>query len=128
MITGFVEEARKLVPGCLFMTIYPDPFPGHLERRKGIELEQLTESVDEFVVPLYDMAYETTYWLEILATGFQDVLDSPFSIELYAIGIEDENLLHATRVAREYAHSVVFAYDGEVARRLVRALEEPTEV
>lgn len=128
MVTDFVAAARDLVPGRLFMTLYPDPYPGHLYRRKGIELERLAELVDEFVVPLYDMAYETTYWLEILATGFQDCLDTPFSIELYAVAIEDENLRRAARVAGEYGESIVFAYDAEAGRRTVRALEDGADV
>jgi len=120
IITDFVAEARERVPGRLYLTLYPDPYPGHLEARAGVDVDALSEYVDEFVVPLYDMAYETTYWLEILATGFRDLLEVPFSIELYAINIELDNLIHAMEVAEEYANAVLFGYESGNARAALR--------
>lgn len=67
VITDFLEEAVEHIPGRVYMTLYPDPYPGHLYERAGIDLEALEPFVDEFVVPLYDTAYETTYWLETIA-------------------------------------------------------------
>jgi hypothetical protein len=122
VITAFVAEARERVPGRLYMTLYPDPYPGHLERRSGIDVDALAEYVDEFVVPLYDMAYETTYWLETIATGFRDRLDRPFSIELYAINIDIDNLIHAMEVADEYANAVLFGYEAGNARAAIRRM------
>jgi hypothetical protein len=124
VITGFVEDVRDVVPGRLLMTLYPNPYPGHLSKRAGIDPDALASVVDEFVVPLYDMAYETTYWLEIIAQGFQDALACPFSIELYAVNIDHENLVQAATVADAYAHSVLFAYDAEAARRVITAVRE----
>jgi len=120
IITEFVAEARERVPGELYLTLYPDPYPGHLEARSGIDIDALEEYVDEFVVPIYDMAYETTYWLEVLASGFQDRLDTPFSIELYAINIDVDNLIKAMEVAEEYAESVLFGYEAGNARATIR--------
>jgi len=57
VITEFVAKARERIPGRLFLTLYPDPYPGHLSRRSGIDVDALEEHVDEFVVPIYDMAY-----------------------------------------------------------------------
>jgi hypothetical protein len=122
VITAFVAEARERVPGKLYMTLYPDPYPGHLERRSGIDVDSLAEYVDEFVVPLYDMAYGTTYWLETIATGFRDRLDRPFSIELYAINIDIDNLIHAMEVADEYANAVLFGYEAGNARAAIRRM------
>jgi len=120
VITEFVAEARERVPGRLYMTLYPDPYPGHLEERSGIDVDALSAYVDEFVVPIYDMAYETTYWLEVIASGFEDRLDTPFSIELYAINIDVDNLIHATEVAEEYATAVLFGYEAGNARAAIR--------
>jgi hypothetical protein len=122
VITEFVAAARERVPGDLYLTLYPDPYPGHVYERAGLDLDALAEHVDEFVVPLYDMAYETTYWLEILARGFVDALDRPFSIELYAVNVDVDNLLKATEVADEYAESVLFGYDASNARATIRRL------
>jgi hypothetical protein len=120
VITDFVAEARERVPGDLYLTLYPDPYPGHLEARSGIDVDALAEYVDEFVVPIYDTAYGTTYWLEALARGFADRLDAPFSIELYAINIDVDNLIHAAEVADEYAENVLFGYEAGNARAAIR--------
>jgi hypothetical protein len=120
VITEFVSEARQHVSGRLFMTLYPDPYPGHLERRAGIDVDAVSEYVDEFVVPIYDTAYGTTYWVEALAAGFRDRLEIPFSVELYAINIDLDDLERAMEVADEYAHSVLFGYEAGNARALLR--------
>ena len=119
VVTDFVAEVRERVPGRLYLTVYPDPYPGHLVERSGVNPERLDAMADEFVVPLYDMAYETTYWLEVIASGFADRLDS-FSIELYAIDIDMENLVKAAEVAEAYAETVVFGYHAGNARALIR--------
>jgi hypothetical protein len=122
VITEFVREARERVPGDLYLTLYPDPYPGHVYEREGLDLEALSEYVDEFVVPLYDMAYSTTYWLEILAKGFESALDTPFSIELYAVDVDIDNLIDAAEVAGEYSETVLFGYDASNARATLRRL------
>ncbi len=127
VITDFVRDARQRVPGRLYMTLYPDPFPGHLSERAGIDPGALEPFVDEFVVPLYDMAYETTYWIEILAQGFRDALSKPFSIELYAVNVDLDNLVRTSTVASTYAHSVLYAYDAEAARETITRLRNREE-
>ncbi|MDG5778103.1 hypothetical protein QA599_16735 [Haloarculaceae archaeon H-GB1-1] len=123
VITEFVAEARERVPGRLYMTLYPDPYPGHLTERAGIDVDAVAEYVDEFVVPLYDLDYGTTYWLEILAKGFVDELSTPFSIELYAVDVDVDDLIHAIEVAAEYGHSVLFGYDASNARAAIRRMK-----
>ncbi|SEQ34045.1 hypothetical protein [Natrinema salaciae] len=126
VITEFVGEAVERIPGTVYMTLYPDPYPGHLYERAGIELAAVEEYVDEFVVPLYDTAYGTTYWLETIAKGFQSALETPFNVELYAVNVDIDNLIHATEVAREYANGVFFGYEasnGRAALRRMRADE-----
>lgn len=122
VITEFVAEAREHVPGKLYLTLYPDPYPGHLERRSGIDVDALSEYVDEFVVPIYDTAYGTTYWLEVIASGFADRLDAPFSVELYAINIDIEDLIKAGEVVGEYGESVLFGYESGNARAALRRM------
>lgn len=121
-ITSFVEEATERIPGRSYLTLYPDPYPGHLHERAGLSLEALSGLVDEFVVPLYDMAYTTTYWLETIARGFETALEAPFSIELYAVDLDLENLIHATEVAAEYGEHVLFGYDASTARAAIRRM------
>ncbi|MEF8907691.1 MAG: hypothetical protein V5A13_07510, partial [Haloarculaceae archaeon] len=78
--------------------------------------------VDEFVVPLYDTAYGTTYWLEAIASGFVDRLETPFSIELYAVNVDVEDLIHATEVAEAYGEAVLYGYDASNARATLRRM------
>jgi hypothetical protein len=122
VITEFVADATDRIPGKSYLTLYPDPYPGHLYERAGLDLEALAEHVDEFVVPLYDTAYETTYWLETIASGFEDALDAPFSVELYCVDVDVENLVHAAEVVDEYANDVFFGYQASNARAALRRM------
>jgi hypothetical protein len=123
VVTEFVAEAADRIPGKTYFTLYPDPYPGHLYERAGLDLDALAEYVDEFVVPLYDMAYTTTYWLEAIASGFEDALDAPFSVELYAVDVDVDNLIHAAEVADAYAEDVLFGYDASNARAALRRMK-----
>ena len=131
VITEFVAEATDRVPGRTLLTLYPDPYPDHLAARAGIDVDALSEHVDEFVVPLYDTAYETTYWVETIARGFRSRLggdydmygappDTPFSLELYAVDVDVDALIHATEVAETYAKDVFFGYDANNAAAALR--------
>ncbi|MFC7154660.1 hypothetical protein ACFQPA_04220 [Halomarina halobia] len=123
VIEEFVAEARERVPGRLHLTLYPDPYPGHLRERAGLDPAALDEYVDEFVVPIYDMAYSTTYWLEVIATGFVDELVTPFSIELYAVNVDVDRLIKASEVADAYSKDVLFGYDAANARAALRRMD-----
>ncbi|WP_440989522.1 hypothetical protein [Haloarchaeobius baliensis] len=127
VITGFVAEAAERIPGKTYFTLYPDPYPDHLCRRAGLDLDAIAEHVDEFVVPLYDMAYSTTYWLEVIASGFVDALSKPFSIELYAVDVDIDSLAHATEVADAYAEDVYFGYDASQARATIRRMKADSQ-
>jgi len=120
VITEFVDEATDRIPGRTYFTLYPDPYPGHLFRRAGLNLPALEPFVDEFVVPLYDLGYHTTYWLEVIASGFADQLDRPFSVELYAVDLDIDRLIHATEVVETYGKDVFFGYDAATARATIR--------
>nr|WP_020220876.1 hypothetical protein [Halarchaeum acidiphilum] len=118
-----VADARERVPGDLYLTLHADPFPGHLLARSGIDLDALAAHVDEFVVPLYDTAYGTTYWLESLASGFADRvrdLDARLGVELYAVDPEVDALADAAETVEEYADGVYFGYQSGNARAVLR--------
>ncbi len=115
-IAQFVRAVRSVITGKLLLTLYPDPYPGHLPRRFGVDPGRLGDSVDTFVVPIYDLSYSTTYWIETLAQGFRDLLTRPFLIELYGLGVPEERLIKAARVAWAYADGVVIAYEKDLAK------------
>jgi hypothetical protein len=115
VITDFIFACRKLVAGELFLTVYPDPYPGHLLERFGVQIQQLKQLVDVFVVPIFDTSYGTTYWLETIAKGFQDLFNGhPWYIELYGDGIAPARLLKAAQVANAYANGVLIAYASDI--------------
>jgi hypothetical protein len=125
VVAAFVREVRDRVPGDLYLTLYPDPYPGHLRTRSGVDIEALAPVVEEFVVPIYDTAYGTTYWLETIAKGFESRLadvDARLGIELYAVEVEIDALVHATEVAAAYADAVYFGYDASNAAAAIRRL------
>lgn len=123
VVTEFLEDAARRVDTPLSLTLYPDPFPSHQYERFGLDVSRASDIVDFFVVPIYETHYDTTHWLETLALGFEDNLDKPFYVELYAPNIEMENLVKAARVALEHADGVLFAYDDESASEAKRKLE-----
>ncbi|ELZ43535.1 hypothetical protein C471_00425 [Halorubrum saccharovorum DSM 1137] len=137
VITEFVADAADRIPGRVLLTLYPDPYPGHLRARAGLDLDRLAEHVDEFVVPLYDTEYATTYWLETVARGFRSRLggdydvhgappETPFSLELYAVEVDVDDLIHAAEVAERYAKDVFFGYDANNAAAALRRKDADT--
>jgi len=131
VIAGFVADAADRIPGRLSLTVYPDPYPGHLRERAGLDLDALAAHVDEFVVPLYDTAYGTTHWLESLARGFRSRLggaydpdgpepETPLAIELYAVDVDIDALVAAAEVASRYVGDVLFGYDAGNAAAAIR--------
>ena len=126
VVTDFVSTIRERVPGDCYLTLYPDPYPGHLRARSGVDIEALAPMVEEFVVPIYDTAYGTTYWLETIAKGFESRLagrDTRLGIELYAVEVDIDALAHATEVAEAYADGVYFGYDASNAAATIRRLQ-----
>ncbi|WP_299333347.1 hypothetical protein [Haloplanus sp.] len=125
VVTDFVTAVRERVPGDLYLTCYPDPYPGHLRARSGLDIEALAPHVEEFVAPIYDTAYGTTYWLETIANGFESRLaglDARLGVELYAVEVDVDALVDATTVAEAYADAVYFGYDASNTAAAIRRL------
>jgi len=76
-----------------------------------LKIWTLKKCVDFFLVPLYDLAYSTTYWLETLVYDFYNQLEKPLYIELYAAnpGPKLKNLLSAIVSVSNYADGVILA-------------------
>lgn len=126
MITDFVRSCREVTQNKLYMTLYPDPLKDHHYYRFGVDIDAVTDEIDYFVIPVYDLHYSVTYWLETLAWGFQDMLKKPFLIELYACDLDPKKLAKATQVAQHYADGVLFAYarNAEYVEHVLSILEE----
>ncbi len=70
----------------------------------------------------------STTWRTRRPTGWrfsqswQDRLSTPFSIELYAVDVDVDDLSKAVEVAEEYAETVLFGYDASNARATIRRM------
>jgi hypothetical protein len=129
VVTGFVRAAADRVPGRLSLGVHPDPYGDRLRTRSGVDLAALADVVDEVVVPLYDPAYGTTYWVESLAGGFCDRLaeaDVEVAAELYAVEVDLDALVAATGAASVADH-VYFGYDAGTAVAALRRQRADTK-
>ena len=123
-ISDFVSSASEIVKAnskSFSVTVMPDPWFGN--ERFGEDLKKLEELVDFFIIPLYDMEYSTTYWLETFCYGFKRSLKKPFFIELYAAnpGPSMKNLLNAIVSVSRFVNGLFLA-THKVA--LARAFQE----
>lgn len=126
VITDFVVEAAERVSGDLYATLRPDPYPGALQERAGLDPRALAASVDGFFVPLCGRGYETVYWVETLARGLGTELgdlDASLTVQLSADGVTTDRLVDVTRMVEPHADSVVygtFPDDVETVRAVLR--------
>ncbi len=125
-ITQFIRDVRSHCTDELYVTAYPDPYPGNLRGRTGLDPKELAALVDGFVVPLCSISYETTYWVESLARGFArelDALDIPLTVQLSASNVRVDRLVDVTRQISPYADSVIYGTTtdtAEVVREVIR--------
>lgn len=115
-ITQFVRAASDRVAGDLVVTLYPDPYPGNLRERAGLDPESLAPLVDGFLVPLCGIGYETTYWVESLARGFGSELgglDARLTVQLSASDADADRLVDVTRQVDPHVDRVVYGADEE---------------
>lgn len=111
VIGAFVRDAAARVEGDLIATLSPDPYPGNLQRRVGLDPQALASHVDGFLVPLCDESYETTYWVETLARGFARELadlDVELTLQLSAGRVAADRLIGLTRQIEPYADAIVY--------------------
>lgn len=111
VVTAFVAEAASRVDSRLTATLYPDPYPGHLRERAGLDPQALAPYVDEFLVPLCSIGYETTYWVESLARGFAtelEGLESTLSVQLSAPEADVERLTGLSRQVAPHVDRLVY--------------------
>jgi len=126
VVTDFIKEASKLVKenGKSFsVTLLPDPCFG--KERYGEDFRSLAKYVDFFIVPMYDLVYSTTYWLETLAIDFCNQLEKPLFVELYAAnpGPKLKNLLAAMIAVSDYAEGIILAtHDTVRAKKIQKSL------
>ena len=129
-ITRFVADAADRVDGELVATLYPDPYPGNLRERAGLDPDALAAHADGFLVPLCGVGYATTYWVESLARGFArevDGLDATLTVQLSADGVDPDRLVGLARRVGPHADAVVFGThraDVDAVRGAIRRLSE----
>ncbi|ARS90575.1 hypothetical protein [Natrarchaeobaculum aegyptiacum] len=111
VVTSFVADAAARVDGRLTATLYPDPYPNHLRERAGLDPQALAQHVDEFLVPLCSIGYETTYWVESLARGFAtelEGLEPSLSVQVSAPEADVERLTGLSRQVAPHVDRIVY--------------------
>jgi uncharacterized lipoprotein YddW (UPF0748 family) len=131
-ITEFIGEASKIVKEkqkSFSVTILPDPCFG--KQRYGEDFHSLAKYVDFFLVPLYDLTYSATYWLETIAYGFHKQLEKPLYIELYAAnpGPKLKKLLAAMNAISNYVEGITLAtHDNKLAKKIQNKIANDKEL
>ena len=126
IVTDFVSKASKIVKENkkpFSVTLLPDPYFG--KERYGEDLHSLEKHVDFFIVPIYDMAYSTTYWLQTLVYAFRKQTKKPLYVELYAAnpGPKQKNLQAAIVKISKYVDGIILAtHDSEIAKQIRKNL------
>lgn len=134
VVTTFVAEAAERAVGDLWVTLPPDPYPGNLRERRGIEPAALADHVDGFYVPLCSQRYETTYWVETLARGFETELeahDVPLALHLSASDVDVDRFVELGRKIRPHGDLLVFntaRCEFDAVRSVVERLREDDAV
>ncbi|WP_330633153.1 hypothetical protein [Halocatena halophila] len=131
-ITQFIRDASSHCADELYVTAYPDPYPGNLCDRTGLNPQKLTPLVDGFLVPLCSISYETTYWVESLARGFAHelaALDVSLTFQLSSSNVGVDRLVDVTRQIDSYADSVIYGTTtdtADVVRGVIRQCTDRT--
>lgn len=118
---NFVKQISKITQKELSVTLYPDPF---YQERYGIDIAALARYIDYFLIPLYDISYQSLYWLDILAHGFYKILKKPFYIMLYAKDVDLENLKKAAKMVGRYTNNIIISYDDDKAYEIYKMLKK----
>lgn len=117
--TNFVKQISKITQKELSITLYPDPF---YQERYGIDIAALSKYIDYFLIPLYDISYQSLYWLDILAHAFTKRLTKPFYIMLYAKDVSLKNLKNAARLVSKYTKNIIISYDNDKAAEIKKMM------
>ena len=128
-LVGEISEIVKENNKGFSVTILPDPCFG--KERYGEDFHALAKYVDFFLVPIYDLAYSTTYWLETLALDFKKQLPKPLYIELYASNARPKlkNLLSAIVAVSNYADGIILAtHDPCITKEIQEKLVTDNEL
>lgn len=129
-IHDFISTAASRCLGRLYLTLYPDPFPGSLVTRNGTDPARLAPIVDGFVIPLCDVDYQTTYWVEILARGFRTRLESydcTLTMQLASDGIPYETLIQLGTDLQSHADQIIFGTYPDSAETVAAAIAALSE-
>ena len=119
--TNFIKQVSGITRKQLSLTLYPDPF---YPERYGLDIKTLSKYVDFFLIPLYDISYQSLYWLEILTHAFAKRLTNPFYIMLYAKDINLENLKNVARLVSKYTKNIIISYDNNKAAEINKMIKK----
>ena len=119
--TNIVKQISEITQKQLSLTLYPDPF---YQERYGLDIDALSQFVDFFLIPLYDISYQSLYWIDILAHAFAKRIKKDFYIMLYAPDVDLENLKKAASLISKYTNNIIISYDNAKAYEIYKMLKK----
>ncbi len=128
VITEWVATVAERVGKPLSLTLHPDPY--FLRERFGTDMEALAPFAEWFLVPLYCLTYDLTYWLDTLLYAFVRRSPRPVFVELYAVEPPARGLLKAMAAVAKFPVAGIIFYDpsAQRVRAVAQLLREDKEV
>lgn len=127
VITGFIASVRERVKQPLSLTVHPDPY--FLRERFGLDLNRLAPWLSFCLVPIYDLRYDLTYWIDTLLYAFVRLCPLPLWVELYAVEPDARGLARALATVCKYPVEGIIFYDHKGKyKQLARLFREDSEL
>ncbi len=114
VITEWVATVAQRSQKPLSLTLHPDPY--FLRERFGTDMDTLALFAEWFLVPLYCLTYDLTYWLDTLAYAFVRRSPRPVFVELYAVEPPARGVLKAMATVAKYPVAGIVLYDPSVRK------------
>lgn len=103
---------RERISGECWLTLHPAPC---ILDRFGLPPDLLDE-VDGVVVPIYDLTYRLTYWMDDILFALFRTVRKPIWIELYGVEPPPEGLARALATVARYPVEGVVIYGNDLNR------------
>jgi len=128
VINDWVATLTEKFGKPISLTVHPDPY--FLRERFGVDLKQLANFVEWFMVPLYCLTYDLTYWIDTLLYAFVRLSPVPIFVELYTVEPKAFGVLKAMATVAKYPVAGIIFYDpkGERVLEIAKILREDKKV
>jgi hypothetical protein len=120
VVVDFIKAAKQHINVPLSILLPTEPFA--LKERLGIDLDKIGDTADFFLEILYDLSYDSIYWLEDTAFSLRRRITKPLYIQLYAGPPQPSttNIFRAMTYVAPYCDGIVLFTGNEDVAELQR--------